>query len=1468
MAANPPPSPWRTFRDEPDTPWSREYAAGKTQPPLHSGKSWLDPSFPPLDPVTLHPADEDVPPQPLPRPSPRDLDDLFRSERVQSEFLFGLRAWEAAVLAKVRDYAAGTKEEAHITGEEVEVDESRWLKIWRRGRWAIEFTQRGHFSGEREVRWSMEDDAVWGEFRRAVQVADDILRNLMHGTWLPTLMAKAGGIELAEVEIPHGSGQKRRIWRMKQNPTNLPSAARIRELFESEHFYRGVVWSFHDVSQQFDPEGGWDNLALTWSAIKNNRARSIISLDVRMLKPLVDPRSRGDVKRAAVYGVAVTHYLNYYLHTDTELVNAIGKPTPSDTPMTECPKYDIFGPGEKWCELGFSMEEATFGGDLWGLETQGTGAHFRTSNLRSLIYSTKNQPHMSQANWAENTYDIPWTEPNHMTSYPVPASWVWSLSARDFWDKVVAKYGPAALRRPGMLRRKMLIIEPTYPVQVTRTAPAEWVADFQPREWERETLRNLARQLTARRLLWDRIRKPWFEDAFAMWQQTPYAWIWMLRYVYRAQEVLFARRGMHDQRDADGIVRLLCTPYAATLNTLPGSQRGDVMFVSMTGVEYDPHDELAPVAWFFRAVGLLVQAALPFAPRPVEVPERKPRGGHGNPRGFRRDAYMAMSEDEAEEAAVSIIAAVRSRWTYPAFTVHARHCFYGEHQGADDTFRIRMALVHLAGWAFDKYAGMCRVPAGVFGQFFRAADALRNAICADGANGFASWHPLPSVLPPYAGRWEPMEGMAEVTGLLEFRATASQGWSADGGTLRTGTDVEDKFWGEEPDARTDLPTWAQMAGPRTTLVPAGRRLRRHEVDYFTIAELYDRARRLGDMFVLLEDGHDLNLYNRAVVNPAVGLATDEEIAAATTRTYYGLQLTAEAADKFLKAFPDEPPFGRMTKILRAEDVVTGDGESGRPLWIQIQREVFDITHLRCASDADLQAALESRPGGDPSAGILNEGYSLENVTRSLAMWRVGILAPDAGTPPENRHAVRVFTGGALRRHEFKQTGMYMAIDGVVYDITEYADFHPGGMACFSANAGRDATDAFRKNHANHEDILQKMQGHVVGRLVATRPRTARGGAPVVQRDEVQIRDDIYSISELKSSGENDALADALAQYLGTDATPEMQAQPDDGPLMQLFPLKGFIVAVAENTDDEEQLGQMTPDELQLFNGDINEGEGWRNGAYVAVDDKVYDVTDPITYGLSNDANIRLIRYLGRIVQDPGLAQYVRKQCRHLICAQLVSRRVITPGAGGAFMWHSQRPLPVPLQMTPLDHEEPTPPSPPCDDDVAPLPSFPDRDSIKRTLQARFLSEHIFAPVPSRTGLENMVTDLASRFAGERDDGYAGDVDSSDGARQQDLGRRLADLNRREARMAEDEYADLFNRYAGNLQIPEGMQLQQPGCQRRAAASEASNVGHPVVPVTRRAKKRGIRFVGDGGSGSSGKRRKNESEGYSSGRSGG
>lgn len=190
MAAKPDRTRWRTFRDEPETPWTLQYAAGKTQPPLSSGKSWLDPTFPEMDPVTLDIIDQDDNllddadgnPRPIPRPSPAELDDLFRSERFQTDLQFGLRTWEAAVLAKVRAYTA-EEEEAHIIGEEIAVDEGAWLKVWRRDRWVVEFTQRRHFSGEGEFTWSVADEGIWREFRKAIQLADNILRAAMEDTW-------------------------------------------------------------------------------------------------------------------------------------------------------------------------------------------------------------------------------------------------------------------------------------------------------------------------------------------------------------------------------------------------------------------------------------------------------------------------------------------------------------------------------------------------------------------------------------------------------------------------------------------------------------------------------------------------------------------------------------------------------------------------------------------------------------------------------------------------------------------------------------------------------------------------------------------------------------------------------------------------------------------------------------------------------------------------------------------------------------------------------------------------------------------------------------------------------------------------------------------------------------------------------------------------------------------------------------
>mmetsp|Transcript_4163 Transcript_4163/g.6136 ORF Transcript_4163/g.6136 Transcript_4163/m.6136 type:complete len:130 (+) Transcript_4163:57-446(+) len=60
----------------------------------------------------------------------------------------------------------------------------------------------------------------------------------------------------------------------------------------------------------------------------------------------------------------------------------------------------------------------------------------------------------------------------------------------------------------------------------------------------------------------------------------------------------------------------------------------------------------------------------------------------------------------------------------------------------------------------------------------------------------------------------------------------------------------------------------------------------------------------------------------------------------------------------------------------------------------------------------------------------------------------------------------------LKLHN-KEDDMWMALHGLVYDITLFQEYHPGGEAILLKAAGRDATLLFQKYHAwvNIEGLL-------------------------------------------------------------------------------------------------------------------------------------------------------------------------------------------------------------------------------------------------------------------------------------------------------------------------------------------------------------------------------------------------------------
>ena len=73
------------------------------------------------------------------------------------------------------------------------------------------------------------------------------------------------------------------------------------------------------------------------------------------------------------------------------------------------------------------------------------------------------------------------------------------------------------------------------------------------------------------------------------------------------------------------------------------------------------------------------------------------------------------------------------------------------------------------------------------------------------------------------------------------------------------------------------------------------------------------------------------------------------------------------------------------------------------------------------------------------------------------------------------------TSQELRKHN-KRIDAWMALNGKVYNVSAYMDYHPGGWDELVRGAGRDATKLFNETHqwVNYESMLSAC---LVGKLV-------------------------------------------------------------------------------------------------------------------------------------------------------------------------------------------------------------------------------------------------------------------------------------------------------------------------------------------------------------------------------------------------
>ena len=89
-----------------------------------------------------------------------------------------------------------------------------------------------------------------------------------------------------------------------------------------------------------------------------------------------------------------------------------------------------------------------------------------------------------------------------------------------------------------------------------------------------------------------------------------------------------------------------------------------------------------------------------------------------------------------------------------------------------------------------------------------------------------------------------------------------------------------------------------------------------------------------------------------------------------------------------------------------------------------------------------------------------------------------------GRVPEQKVALKTLQNVSLvelQKHN-SPDDCWVAIHGMVYDLTEFADEHPAGAQSIHDLAGKDGTQAFAAVH--RQDMLEEFEDDQIGKLIA------------------------------------------------------------------------------------------------------------------------------------------------------------------------------------------------------------------------------------------------------------------------------------------------------------------------------------------------------------------------------------------------
>ncbi|KAL2405915.1 Acyl-CoA dehydrogenase apdG [Exophiala dermatitidis] len=126
-----------------------------------------------------------------------------------------------------------------------------------------------------------------------------------------------------------------------------------------------------------------------------------------------------------------------------------------------------------------------------------------------------------------------------------------------------------------------------------------------------------------------------------------------------------------------------------------------------------------------------------------------------------------------------------------------------------------------------------------------------------------------------------------------------------------------------------------------------------------------------------------------------------------------------------------------------------------------------------------------------------------------------------------------------------EDSLWCIIDHKVYDLTDFADAHPGGSVVLRQVAGQDATSAFYNLH--RQEVLQKYASLCIGTIEGETPEVIEHRPGDLSR--VPYGEPLWLTPQFKSpyySASHRRLQKAVRKFVDRDVYPEAQQKEQDG----------------------------------------------------------------------------------------------------------------------------------------------------------------------------------------------------------------------------------------------------------------------------------------------------------------------------------